>query len=191
MTDRTAADSEVARARELILGLARAIESQSPGDFARSGDLHEARVLAIDLCGDLYGDLGGDVDLNDVLSRARHLSHLIRRLFRLGLAHALDHEAALDLIGALVRAKAEVSARTAGNDRYSALMARRLVAAAVGLLPASDRNRYLEEFRAEVNDLARARHGRRAQAMYGARLLASALQLRAELRTPGRRGAAQ
>lgn len=71
------------------------------------------------------------------------------------------------------------------------MLTARLVAAAAGLLPVADRGRYLEEFRSELTDLARAGGSRWAQVGYSVRLLASAWRLRAELRSPRRRGATQ
>jgi hypothetical protein len=82
------------------------------------------------------------------------------------------------------------SARGTGVRRPGAL-AGRLASAAARLLPAEDRPRYQEEFRAELVDLAQGQSSRQAQVAYASRLLASAWQLRAELRALRRGGAVQ
>jgi hypothetical protein len=69
-------------------------------------------------------------------------------------------------------------------------VARRLVTAAVWLLPAADQGRYTEEFRSELWEIAHADVRRRAQMTYAARQVMSARRLRTELRVPRRRGAA-
>lgn len=71
------------------------------------------------------------------------------------------------------------------------MLAGQLAAAAVRLLSAGDRRRYLEEFQSELADLTRAGGNRRAQLTYAVRLLGSVLRLRAELRFPRRRAAVQ
>jgi hypothetical protein len=65
-----------------------------------------------------------------------------------------------------------------------------LLTAVTRLLPAADRTRYGEEFRAELWELAHARIGRGGQLAYAARQVMSALRLQAELRAPRRRRAA-
>jgi hypothetical protein len=75
-----------------------------------------------------------------------------------------------------------------GKQRSAA--ARRLGAAAARMLPAGDRARYGEEFRSELAEIALAGGGRWVQLAYAARQLRSAPRLRADLRTPRRRGAA-
>jgi hypothetical protein len=68
-------------------------------------------------------------------------------------------------------------------------LARRLLAAAARLLPASDRARYAEEFRSELTEIARSGAGRGPQLAYAARVVMSARRLHADLRAPRRRGA--
>lgn len=70
-------------------------------------------------------------------------------------------------------------------------LAGRLLAAATRLLPAGDRARYAEEFRAELWEIAHAGASRRrAQLTYAAQQVMSAWRLSAELRVPRRRRAA-
>jgi hypothetical protein len=64
-----------------------------------------------------------------------------------------------------------------------------LTAVAARLLPVAERARYCEEFGSELAEIALAGGRRRTQLAYAARtVLSSAWQLRAELRSPGRRG---
>jgi hypothetical protein len=64
-----------------------------------------------------------------------------------------------------------------------------LLAAAVRLLPASDRTRYTEEYRAELWDLAQAGAGRIRQLLYALCQIRSAHQMGVALRAPRRRSA--
>ncbi len=73
--------------------------------------------------------------------------------------------------------------------RQGSKAAQRLLAAAAWLVPAGDRPRYLEEFRAELADLDEAGRSRWTQIIYAVRLLVSAWPLRTELRSPRRRSA--
>ena len=66
----------------------------------------------------------------------------------------------------------------------------RLLAAAVLLLPASDRVRYAEEYWSELQDLALAGNGGIRQLRYGLRQLRSAPSMSFALRSPRRRSAA-
>ena len=189
------------------LGLARDFDQAH--DFVLTRQLAPARARALEL----------NHDLDIVLDRARELELAVERdrtrgrdrvrirdlqidLARVrGQARALGLGLGIDRAYALAKAresaqatgkeqaKLGTSAQATGKDQ--ARIARHLVAAATRLLPSADRPRYLEEFRAELADLAQARCGRMAQAMYGVRLLTSVLRLRAELQAPRRRGAPQ
>lgn len=64
-----------------------------------------------------------------------------------------------------------------------------LLTAAVRLLPEGHRNRYSQEYRSELWDLAQAGAGRVGQLRYATRQLRSAPQMRFALRSPRRRGA--
>ena len=60
--------------------------------------------------------------------------------------------------------------------------AARLLAVAACVLPLADRSRYAEEFRAELQDIARSGDGRGPQWRYAIRQFTAALRLRGELR---------
>jgi len=64
-----------------------------------------------------------------------------------------------------------------------------LLTATVRLLPAGHRNRYHQEYRSELVDLAQAGAGRIGQLRYAFRQLRSAPQMRFTLRSPRRKGA--
>jgi diguanylate cyclase (GGDEF)-like protein len=65
----------------------------------------------------------------------------------------------------------------------------RLLAIAAQVLPAADRDRFAEEYRAELREIANVGLGRGRQLLYAARQLKAARQLRRELRAPHRRRA--
>jgi hypothetical protein len=60
---------------------------------------------------------------------------------------------------------------------------------AASVLPASDRDRYAEEFRAELQDLAQSGAGHLRQLLYGLRQIRGILQMRYALRSPRRKSA--
>jgi len=60
---------------------------------------------------------------------------------------------------------------------------------AASVLPASDRDRYAEEFRAELQDLAQSGAGHPRQLLYGLRQIRGILQMRYALRSPRRKSA--
>ena len=68
--------------------------------------------------------------------------------------------------------------------------AARLLAVVAGMLPAADRDRYAEEYRSELWEIAHAGQSRRRQLYYAFRQVVSFPRLYAELRVPRRRGAA-
>jgi len=76
------------------------------------------------------------------------------------------------------------------SDRPVSL-AKALLVAATGLLPAANRLRYEAEFRSELAVIAAARGSYREQLVYAARLLLAAPRLRTELKAPRRRSAPQ
>jgi hypothetical protein len=86
---------------------------------------------------------------------------------------------------------------TVGRRRESHRPARRsrpavsLTRAAVRVLPAAERDRYAEEFRAELYDLALSGAGPLRQVLYGVRQVRGTFLLSFALRAPRRRGAAQ
>jgi hypothetical protein len=60
---------------------------------------------------------------------------------------------------------------------------------AASVLPASERDRYAEEFTAELHDLAQAGRGRLRQMMYGLRVIIRTIPLRFALQAPCRESA--
>ena len=81
-------------------------------------------------------------------------------------------------------------ARTSRPTTRPAWPARGLAGAAAFLLPGTGRDRYAEEFRSELWDLAQSGAGRLQQLRYGFRQLCSALPMRLALRSPQRKNAA-
>ena len=69
--------------------------------------------------------------------------------------------------------------------------AARLLAVTARVLPPADRSRYAEEFRAELQDIARTGDGRGPQWRYAIRQLTAALRLRGELREAQRQQSAR
>lgn len=193
-------------ARNLVLALDRA-------------DSLTAEAITIDreignAYGDLGFDLGKDLDIGRALGRARRradgltndlarghdpvrtygrardlASGLQRVLGLIGddtceLAQSI--RVALDLANDLARA-----AHVGGQSRAGrvASSAAGLLAAAVRLLPAAERARYAEEYRAELWDLTQAGAGRIRQLRYALRQLLSAPAMRFALQSPRRRSA--
>jgi hypothetical protein len=76
-----------------------------------------------------------------------------------------------------------------GKAREVAPSAIGLLTATVRLLPADHRDRYRQEYRSELLDLAQAGAGRIGQLRYSFHQLRSAPQMRFTLRSPRRRGA--
>jgi hypothetical protein len=109
-------------------------------------------------------------------------------------ARALDRDRdllALTLTRALRRALALERALAQGHRGPERVVpsADRLLAAAARLLPAADRDRYAQEYRSELWEIAHAGRPRRSQLLYASRQLASSVRLHAELRAPRRRKA--
>jgi hypothetical protein len=112
-----------------------------------------------------------------LITRNRELSHELD--FSCELAREIQH-----LITSAVSA-----VPAPGQLQGSTQLARRLLMLAVQLLPSAERDRYFEEFRSELSDIARAGGNRRVQVAYAARQATSAVRLRSELRVPRRRAA--
>jgi tetratricopeptide (TPR) repeat protein len=85
---------------------------------------------------------------------------------------------------------AQVTARGQHRVGRVAPSAARLLAVVAGMLPAGDRDRYAEEYRSELWEIAHAGQPRRRQLHYAFRQVVSFPRLCAELRVPRRRGAA-
>lgn len=137
----------------------------------------------------VYG-LAVDVDRASVL-----VSVLASALNRVRVS-ALVNAVALVSASVLVSVLVSVLARNPSVRRQPAAVRvaptadRLLAATAPRLLPAADRARYGEEYRAELSEIAHTGAGRRSQLAYAARQLTSVRRLRAELRAPRQRGAA-
>ena len=71
-----------------------------------------------------------------------------------------------------------------GRTRYIFGGCERIVERAVAVLPAAERDRYLEEYRSELYDLTADGASRRARVMWSIRVLVRAPLLRRELRKP-------
>jgi len=101
-----------------------------------------------------------------------------------GRAHA--HDALRELEGASVRQAARRLRRPASRSRSASGLTR--IAARV--LPASERDRYVQEYSAELHELAQTGVGRPRQVMYGIRVITRTVPLRFALRAPRRERAA-
>ena len=134
-------------------------------------------------------------DLASALDDAKELAHAVVITRDLGRNRALANElrSAIDLLVSFEKALALTSARTAAEPaarssvRVSRLASRATTLAA-GLTPRASRARYIEEYAAELYELAQ--FSRRAQWAYAARLLLCAPSLRYVLRHDAR-GAVQ
>jgi hypothetical protein len=156
--------------------------------LARSGDL--ARDLR-DLARDLNRDLGKDRTLDRDLARdlglrdARDLYRYPDRYFDRDLDRARDLRLTRDSARDLARAFERTDGRGQLGARRVVRSAVSLLAAASWLLPAANRGRYAEEYRAELWDLAQAGAGRIRQLRYAFCQLRNAL--RYDLRAAGAR----
>lgn len=203
MTRRPLASRAHALARDLDRDLAgaraRDLDRELDRDLAHALDHADALARALDHAHSLAAERIRSLaeDLVRVLARARNLAcartrarNLIRALDRaLGRARALNRELGREpnrdlgqtrnLVQALVNL---VRSRGAADDESGAGPApgrvpRGLVAMAVQVLPMQDRDRYREEFRADLHEL----HRPRQQLGMALRVLTSALGLRRAL----------
>jgi hypothetical protein len=164
--------------------------------------LGKSRLEAFALSEDIAAALAyaaadaGAIGLVSIQSRITELIRVINRMREPG--HDLSHADAEFLkrgisstLGIVRRVIDDIDRVGAGvTEKRPAPLARRLLLAAARMLPAEDRDRYAEEFRSELADIALAGGGRRVQLAYAARQLRSAPRLRADLRSPQRRSAA-
>lgn len=130
------------------------------------------------------------LNLKQVLA-ITHLFVAVRKLIR-SRFHGKDLERDLIIARSMVQIlRYQDSNASNVGRRAPTAFAGGLASAAARLLPVEDRQRYLEEFQAELVDITQAGHGSWSQVTYAAWLLASAPKLRNELRTPHRRRATQ
>jgi len=172
------------RARHLVNDLGRILDRASILDLGRAFD--RASNRAFDRASALDRDLALVSGMNrSAFGRASSSAF--------DLVHVLDH--ASELNSELAR-MLDSTRRPAVLDRGHlerevrrvAPSAARLLAVVARLLPASDRARYDEEFRSELQDLAQAGAGRFRQVAYALRQLRYARLTVAALRSPRRRG---
>jgi hypothetical protein len=149
---------------------ARAIDRALACAHALADALDRARDRADDLNLDRVGARAIDRALADDLNHARALVRTVDQVANPGRSDR----------GVLPGASSPGHARA----RRVALPARRLVAAAAGLVPAGERARYGEEYRSELHDLAASGAGRCRQLGYALRLLAGTLRLRRAVLAP-------
>jgi hypothetical protein len=167
----------------LTLARDRACARDLPHDLARDLALNLAVACDLARCLALVRDPTCDLTLARAL--ARHLAHgLLRAHTR---AVHIDHlvtrplrEAeylAEDLVGTLERLSA-APAEKAMEHWQTSPSAEWLTGVAARLLPAVERGRYVEEWRAELWDLAAERVPRRRQVAYALRIVAGAWSTR-------------
>jgi hypothetical protein len=174
-----------ARARDLADALAPVGDLATEVANACGRTREPAGERAYALAADLVTMSARADALTDVIDQARDGTS------GLTLAHGLAVGFARDLAVAVHRARElarlfpdDAAAATDPSKRRDAGGARRLVAVAGRLLPPADRPRYVEEFRAELWDLAEVGTGRWGQIAHAARLLTRAWGLRRELTAP-------
>jgi hypothetical protein len=164
------------RASILDFALDPAYHLNCPHALNRARDLGRLRGLISDL--DRASDLVGYLDCDQTLDPQ----------FTAALGSALNH--ARDLEGIVADARATAS--SGSQPCVPSPLAGRLTAIAAGLLPNTEQDRYREEFRSELTEIALTGGGHRVQLAYAARVLRGATwQLRAALKSPRRRGAVQ
>jgi len=153
-------------------------------DLVHNLDRALARARAFD------GDLARLTGSGDLISFIRRRARIVIHDLNGDLNHAriLAH----DLDGDIDHARVLARAFQVLDDPvlHVAPSAGRLVAAAARLLPVGEQDRYAEEFRSELWEIARAGGRRPTQLAYATRQVIAAWRLRAELRVPQRRGAA-
>lgn len=178
-------ERDLARALHLERDLARALERDlaRPRNLGRALDIAVALARALAIAEFLARDLAIAVDGDLAIAIARD------RALVLDLAGDLNvvRVRLLSTFGSARGSAAIALGRRPGHRRNS--VARRLLAAAVWLLPAGDQARYRYEFRSELEEIALAGGGRFTQLVYMARVLRSSVRLRAELKSPRRQSA--
>lgn len=179
------------------LGRAHDLDRDLSLDRARiracANDLDNAVARAIVRASDLVhaNDLTIDFGLDNIYDLVRNLGRDLTR--DLDLAIDGDPVSVGDLNRDLGTIDSDAHLDTIKELREAspvAPVAGRVLAATALLLPERDRARYAEEFRSELWEIALADRRRRSQLAYAARQVKSAWLMRAELRTPRRRGAA-
>lgn len=165
---------EFARALQKAADLAAGLKEVLGQPYAagRTASLVRALGIALNRAQGIHADLKYGIDLPGVPDRI------------LSVAADLSQACEFVLASASVPVKEE-----RGAGRRVAPSAARLLAAATGLLAASARARYSEEYRAELWEIAAAGGGRRQQLLYAVRQVRSAWRLRTALGIP-RRGTA-
>lgn len=203
-----------ARDRQLALALAQADTGELHGDLDRAhamaSDLQRDHALGRHLTRDLASDLdrarNRTRDLIRTLNRARSIDQARTRApvsdfdrgrtATDGLTYACNLASDLHLLlssiidrvsGVHMTLKHPSVAAKENRSRRVTRPAARLTNAAVGLLPRRDRDRYAEEYRSELTDLATAGAGRWQQLIYAGRLLARTVSLRSALTQRRRR----
>ena len=141
----------------------------------------------LDSLGYIYQQLG------DLVQAQAHYGQAIEAYREIGTSFGETHSQARlgDVLG-LEDDSRTARAAAQGQHRVGrvAPSAARLLAVVAGLLPADDRDRYAEEYRSELWEIAHAGQPRRRQLHYAFRQVVSFPRLCAELRVPRRRGAA-
>jgi hypothetical protein len=178
----------LARACSFAHELEVVIELESGADGIRNLAHEVVRDLTHML--DLATVDGHDHRLAHVVERAHGNAATLSRFLR----SAVTHKIAAALLAELENGRLlifqpiemAVSVKQQGEAAYVRMssLAERVIGAVARLLPCADRLRYVEEYRAELYELAL--DSRRAQWAYAVRLLACALPLRRELRRDAR-----
>jgi hypothetical protein len=135
-----------------------------------------------------------DIDIDIALASALTLTRerVLTRDRARNIDPGLDRDLAFlrdradDLVGELSRINLIWAGGGQPAGKRAVPLARKLLEAAVILLPASSRTRYAEEFQSELAELAIAGARRLRQLTYAVRVITAVPQLRGDLRTPRR-----
>lgn len=155
----------------------------------RIGDLTGVLVFDLDVALDRALGLTRDLTAEDALTLTRDLDRALALDFDLDRAEQrefvgnleLARRLAGELADALVGAERARAPAAQVAEVHACRLSLRIVRAAVRALPAPDRLRYCEEFRAELADLAESDKSRCAQLVHALSLLAWCWPLRRAL----------
>ncbi|MFJ9781285.1 hypothetical protein ACIRSS_16985 [Amycolatopsis sp. NPDC101161] len=165
------------RERALLDG----VDVHAAADGPRAGELAAGVERSLGRVEELVVSFGRTVELGGLLD----LDHGPASVVLVAVAHALDDSlAAVAALAGVCAQPAEREASSGAPARRSPLWASRRVANfAVRLLPWEERQRYLDEYVSELDDLAQTENlSRRAQLWHALRLLARTPALRFALR---------
>jgi hypothetical protein len=203
---------DLVKALDLARTDARALARKRATEYDPDGGLADDLALAVSVAGRLISALDGarrngffsahEIDIarhlvhkvDEDFASARNLQHNFSRTRARLLSDDLaqHHASAQMLVNTLMHGRPVEPGRQRARRRKAFFMspaAARLAATAAWLLPSPERERYREEFRSELWELAAAGASRRHQVGHAAQVLTQAWVMRTALRSPARRRA--